>query len=1011
MSSLSGARASSTVVKGCAQLLMWVRSVIPEADAPVEDAAGEEQRAPGPEGADASRDAAAAAFVHFPPDCLYEDALEAVRSALPGEPGDLAGVEVQWGAVGGAAAAAAEAEAAAALAAQPTQGLAGNLAAPEASSQQPRPAPCDMAGRARVSAAAAAASSHGAAAAGPVTLASAPTAVRLLDLWPPAAPMRPTGKSAGPAALVCSIGSGSTSSSQRPADGGCVVDVEHPSTGVNTSSRLPLSVSLLVDSPVRQRARLVVALEGGAGVRQHEDEVTRAIEVEGAYASGDGALGQESCGGRQGGSLGAGVQGRGAEKARRRKQGGEEMRVSCGRDPAGAAVVLAEVPVALCAGMQRVGLEVEVELPGCGVSSPGYEQEGCLGGDGVDGRQEGGCDQEGCVLQLMLLPPEHGDVVVGQGAGGMQAASPGGGRNGPSNSSNSRGGGGSSSSNPVELERGEAAPAAGATTRSGASAAPLVHFSAPLLVLPAAAAEEVCGLAGAGGGLVGQKRDRRTATIQAAVGCGEAGAGPGELCVGVTAPVGPQTVGQGGAPAAGASVVPETVYRRYGSVLPLLHDMSYYLVATCAGRSNRSVLLGGPGGGGYPEDQLGRVVGAHPCGGGSLRRVRDSLAAYLRANHMPATAAALGISAQPSPATASTPPDAAVAQAAPGPQLPALDPNSPQYDAPMAASERSCTSKSRVCNDGDTKEAPKPTASHAAGGSTTSSGPKLLPHDTAPSTRQHPCACGPVPRPTLRHMLSGFRPVSREAAFRAWRGAGRLRMAPMLLLLTTQPFVCVLLRAVVEGQRAADVAATALLYLVTWAADVLGYLALVLASWGRSSSSRGAAARQGLRHGQETHGSVGTAAASSMSGAGAAGSSGSVGQLVVSWGGDLEGLYEVVTALYGTALLALLYGIAVAQPPSIDAVYAGTVQVAVFFAAFRGVLVPSMQQLGLGQVVQVAPVLVVVEGVRLGPLVPQWGWWQLAAAAVAWRLVGCAVSAAWDWRARWRFLQVESAGI
>ncbi|KAG2501246.1 hypothetical protein HYH03_001053 [Edaphochlamys debaryana] len=278
-----------------------------------------------------------------------------------------------------------------------------------------------------------------------------------------------------------------------------------------------------------------------------------------------------------------------------------------------------------------------------------------------------------------------------------------------------------------------------------------------------------------------------------------------------------------------------------------------------------------------------------------------------------------------------------------------------------------------------------PAASGACGSATLS---------TAATAASSHSASGPS-SPSLRHLLRGFRSPALESAFWAWRVGRLARLAPFLAALLAQPFVLGLMRCAAEQPW--DVTAfNAAISFLLWASDVAGCIVLV-------AHRRACSAAAKTQKGQK--------ACSNASGC----SNGlncprhciqAARAEVVA----VVRLYQRASSLMGPALfLAGSVAAKWAALPSNDA-YVGSLRAVAGASVHRVLLLPSVQQAGLGSLAVATPFLAIGEVLGLSGLQPDWGAGRVAAAVAGWRLAATAVAAAWEWRARRQFLRLVAAG-
>ncbi len=461
----------------------------------------------------------------------------------------------------------------------------------------------------------------------------------------------------------------------------------------------------------------------------------------------------------------------------------------------------------------------------------------------AEGVQEVGVDLAGAVrevvgsseaevLQVLLLPP-HDDGFGGGGGGG------------------SVGGGGSGSDAPL----------------------PLVHFSAPLLLLPTDAASEL--------------RQYEADVLQTAAEEGaaaeegeHAGRGAAAAPAGAAAAAAPaEGVAAEGVPSEGVAVA---ACQRWGrAMVPLLRDLAMVVVANSyartstgsreglgAGAGTEVVGGGGNQGGGNPGNgQEG--VGWGASGHEAVRAaIMPGLLAFLRDNAMDSLAALLeaapgggSTEAAGAASAATTRPGGALEEAAAVAAATstsgalsesALPPPNPVTPSSSSEGDSSTTTLGGLRHNSTHSTSSQPPGGGGGGGG---SGQRTDPASCATcaaGTATAPAACGaPQPTmptranyPTAADILLGFRPPAQERCFQDWRAAGLLRAAVPLMLLAAVPHAYAVVCYVVSllhlpqlprvgatgtgVSRAWGVAAVVAFFAFSFLADAAGYLAIMV---------------------------------------------------------------------------------------------------------------------------------------------------------------------------------------
>ncbi|KAG2501247.1 hypothetical protein HYH03_001054 [Edaphochlamys debaryana] len=302
------------------------------------------------------------------------------------------------------------------------------------------------------------------------------------------------------------------------------------------------------------------------------------------------------------------------------------------------------------------------------------------------------------------------------------------------------------------------------------------------------------------------------------------------------------------------------------------------------------------------------------------------------------------------------------------------------------------------------------TAAAVAPAASSSSASSLTTDHDGVSPLPVPLALAPS-KPTLRDVLRGFRPPALESAFWAWRITQLTRSAPFMAVLVAQPFTLWLTRTA-AAEPFGVAARTAVFVSVLGASDaacciaLLAHRALAL----RASASDAAASHLDASSGGSRDGTRDSTAAGSHVGHG----SGSADHLGACRSTAAEARtvlsYKLAAALVGPLLYNLAALSAVwARFPCCKA-FVGSQRTSVGAFLTRGVLLPSVQQAGWAAAVAGGLVLFPGEVRHLTMLQPDWSSAHVAVVVMAWRLTAVAVAAAWEWRARCRFLGRVAAG-
>ncbi len=637
-------------------------------------------------------------------------------------------------------------------------------------------------------------------------------------------------------------------------------------------------------------------------------------------------------------------------------------------------VVLREDPVAVAAGAHACGGLVAAEFPlqlAEGVQEVGVELTGVLqavAAAGAGAEEDGGEVNEppAEVLELMLLPP------MNIGTSGEEQPQP---RAGAAED----GGGGST-----------AAP-------------PLLHFTVPLLLLPADAAAELRALDG-----------RMREYVQAGQGlaAAEAAAAAGGVGDDVALPAaqGSTRAASPGPPSSGPS---DESWGYWGEHMgPLLEDMALVLAGGgISGGGDGEGRSAGCSAVGDSETDDGSVSGTGSTEDVSwaLRVLLPRMLAFLREQHMDATARVL--SRQP-PATPPPPAPAPPrsAQACPTANPTALAPT--PGPAPTTA--------------GPSPPAPRPGAN-----------PGVAPAPKSPAQ--------PIPAsPSLMDLIRGFRGPGLEHQFLMWRAAGLAKAALPLVAAAAVPHVVALaaaaralgevpLRQLAAAAWWSRVLSAVLLHAASWVGDVGGHLAVLIAvppeqRQGAAEPKRappepreqeqGHAAGKGVAADRHADGPASapkpepaperSAAAAPIARPASYQERPTASTAAVAPGThpSLDRVYTIGAMVVGPLLLLLLAAAGLLLQHGVPhPVYAGGGTVAVALAIVRAMVVPCVQQLTARQVVWASPLLVVAEALLLGLLRPEWGRARVMGVAAGWRLVALVLASGFEWRARRRFLR------
>ncbi len=633
--------------------------------------------------------------------------------------------------------------------------------------------------------------------------------------------------------------------------------------------------------------------------------------------------------------------------------------------------VAAEFPLQLLAGVQ----EVEVNVAGVVRAVAGGVGEAARGGAGQG--QPHGAQAE--VLQLLLLPPAH----EGSARGDEEAA---------------------------------AAAGAGGASSSGGDAGggdtpllpPLLHFSAPLLLLPVEAVAEL------------RELDRR---MQVDVGEGEA-----SEHIAATA-----TAAAAGSPAAAAMGPDEATAVSYWCehMAPLLYDIALALRAAADRRVSRaggSEQSGSAWGSGDSGEGHGADEGVQQKGYASGNEMDEiwsvlvpDLLSFLRGQRMAATERVLldqlpplthVLPTPPHSASAPPPPHAGVGQQQEHAAAGGRRPRSSAGDIPSAAAPQ---------HEEDTT-LPSSSGLH----------PVRIPTSSSDS---------PTPSATsLHHLFCGFQDPALERQFRVWRTAGLAKAALPLMLLAAVPHLYALGASVWEQVRVRQLPAVRQLpvlggpevvagwlqalcggvfYLGSWAGDVAGYVVVLLAvavhAWkarvlARKSKEQqlGGKTRRGKDEAWkkeqpklEAQGLV----PERKRGGGGASSHAEAVDAAAAEPTSLVSAYAWGAMAAGPLLLLLLAVVALRLQLRLpDMVTAGGNDAGFHVAATRAVIGPCVQQLPARQVVWASPVLLLGEALLLGVLKPGWSNAHVWGVAAGWRLIALVLASGFEWRARRRFL-------
>ncbi len=470
--------------------------------------------------------------------------------------------------------------------------------------------------------------------------------------------------------------------------------------------------------------------------------------------------------------------------------------------------------------------------------------------------------------------------------------------------------------------------------RQGPAVPPLVHWVAPpLLLLPDAAAQELCGLwermKGEEEGQGGEEGEPGSSTPPA------------------------------GQPAGAWEALAGTERQSslwWSHLAPLLGDLAYVLAV------------------GAPQGQAGEATGADP--------VLQGLFPFLQENEMSATAALVEASwvdcgapqtqcaKQSVPCSTTPSPDAAASFSQASPALP-------------GTSGSSC----------------KPTAK--AFGSSAKPPATSCKESTASATAAAAAAAPPSLLPLLPWP---FIPPSLELSYQSWRLVGLAAHAPYVLAF------CLLVYATMVAR----------ILLAVWTEDS-GWGAAMLSLWARlvqmtaitTLTTLANAAGQAVLHvlvparsrqQHERQKQQGRLQRVQERGKGATSTMGGCAPMALLGPGDILA-YRLAACGAGPTAFLLCGGLLSAHVMQVDAHMVGNVLLVYASSLIRAVAIPCLQQMSAVEALAAAPLLGAGEALLLLAMQPGWGLWRAAAVAVAWRLVAVCVSAAWEQRSRWRFMQ------
>ncbi|KAG2448796.1 hypothetical protein HYH02_006147 [Chlamydomonas schloesseri] len=546
---------------------------------------------------------------------------------------------------------------------------------------------------------------------------------------------------------------------------------------------------------------------------------------------------------------------------------------------------------------------------------------------------------------------------------------------------------------PVHDDNEQADEATEAEAEPGAPA-PLLHFAAPLLVLPADAAAELCGL-----------------------------------------------WGQVAAEAAGDAAA------AHAHLQPLLSDLCYVLEVAQAKAEAEEAAQARSG------DAAAAMVSADLMS--YLRSAGLPATAALVAGagstapHKPATAASLA----PCPAASS-----ACCSADPGSATSSSDRGSRAGDAVSNSGDEGSGSKQTgtlrrrataattpgTASPAPPSSAPLPTSAPTVAAAALPAQPStsqaqvgsdcelwtVLFRSLRPSWRTAPgpgsSAAGhghrpPCPsRQAAAALLHGFSPRQLETQFEAWRALRLARAAPFLMAMTAQPYLLTAIRNMKE--RYARAAAMNTLLALEWAADNLALVALLLyqrvagmrwllanAFGGRVSGAAGAAA---ARTGSRQLASAGTSSGrltscSSTATDCSAAAAADVGRGAEPVAAASYAVYEQAAAIAAPALYISALAAAHAGLLAFSDSYHGDTGVTLVTLVFHGMLFPllcpsRLRSQAASPLTWLLHTAVCSQVLRM--LHPSWSCSSVAALALAVRLCALAVIATSEWRARRQFL-------
>ncbi len=120
--------------------------------------------------------------------------------------------------------------------------------------------------------------------------------------------------------------------------------------------------------------------------------------------------------------------------------------------------------------------------------------------------------------------------------------------------------------------------------------------------------------------------------------------------------------------------------------------------------------------------------------------------------------------------------------------------------------------------------------------------------------------------------------------------------------------------------------------------------------------------------------------------------------------------FRLAACVAGPTVLLVCYVLVLCGITPLDAKMVGDSRTVYAVSLIRALVMPCLQQLGAWEAAVAAPLMCVADAMLVLAMQPGWRLWWAAAVAVGWRLGAVVVSAGWEVRSRRRFVRMHQAG-